>query len=265
MKKQRKPAPPRSPYAQLVQQRQTEIPKLVSALLATAKAGDREAQQAVQMLNAAAMNATLELTAGMNVEAILHLLALLRETLADFEEQWRSQPRFYQIWAGINDAWPCLLPRRTAEREALMKFVGDKLRLGMDYPLNLSGKSFDPDAVGTKVALYLYQLLDGWHLIPKSEQRDRLGKIRTGLPPLSRQPSAVSQPGKIKSVAQEWWEAAEPLFLELYGEDFENHRDFRGFKGHASFKGLKGTRGQIRSTIKASIAQGFFSIAPKAS
>jgi len=278
--RRRRAASPKRPsaYTRLIQQRQTEIPRLIAALLASAQAGDRQAQQALQMLADASLRATLELTAGMNVEAILHLLGLFRESLADFEKQWRSQPRFYQTWAGINDAWPCLLPRRIAERKALIKFVidkpnplpppdkWDKLCLGLDYPLNISGrKSFSTETVGVQIALHLYQLLDGCHLMPESEQRDRLGKIRACLPPLSRATSAASRPGKVKSVAQEWWEAAEPLFLELYGEDFENHPEFRIFKGHASFKGLKGTKGQIRSTIKAAIAKGFFSIAPKAS
>jgi hypothetical protein len=280
--RRRRAASPKRPsaYTRLIQQRQTEIPRLTAALLASAQAGDRQAQQALQMLAGASLRATLELTAGMNIEAILHLLGLFRESLADFEEQWRSQPQFYQTWAGINDAWPCLLPCRSAERKALIKFVidkpnplpppdkWDKLCLGLDYPLNISGrKSFSTETVGVQVALHLYQLLDGCHLMPESEQRDRLGKIRACLPPLSRQPfdNVTAKKGKpVKgTVAQAWWEAAEPIFIELYGEDFEQHPTFVRYQRHTRFQNLNPTdrRNEIRSTIKADIAQGFNSIA----
>jgi hypothetical protein len=63
----------------------------------------------------------------------------------------------------------------------------------------------------------------------------------------------------------EWWKLGEPIFIHLYGKDFENHKEFSGYWKSAAFKDDPKARAQIRSLIKKQIKQAFRSIAPKSS
>ena len=63
----------------------------------------------------------------------------------------------------------------------------------------------------------------------------------------------------------EWWKLGEPIFIHLYGKDFENHKEFSGYWKSPAFKDDPKARAQIRSLIKKQIKQAFRSIAPKSS
>ncbi len=63
----------------------------------------------------------------------------------------------------------------------------------------------------------------------------------------------------------EWWKLGEPIFIHLYGKDFENHKEFSGHWKSPAFKHDPKARAQIRSLIKKQIKQAFRSIAPKSS
>jgi len=61
----------------------------------------------------------------------------------------------------------------------------------------------------------------------------------------------------------EWWNLGEPIFIHLYGKDYENHKDFSGYWKNKAFKDDPKARAKIRSAIKKQIKQAFRSIAPK--
>ena len=63
----------------------------------------------------------------------------------------------------------------------------------------------------------------------------------------------------------EWWKLGQPIFIHLYGKDFENHKEFSGYWKSPAFKHDPKARAQIRSLIKKQIKQAFRSIAPKSS
>lgn len=81
---------------------------------------------------------------------------------------------------------------------------------------------------------------------------DQIKKLWT-LQPLSRQNFL------------EWWKLGEPIFIQLYGKDFENRKDFSGYWKNGAFKDDLKARAKIRSAIKKQIKQAFRSIAPKSS
>jgi hypothetical protein len=63
----------------------------------------------------------------------------------------------------------------------------------------------------------------------------------------------------------EWWNLGKPIFIHLYGKDFENHKDFSGYWKNKAFRDDPKARAKIRSAIKKQIKQAFRSIAPKSS
>jgi len=63
----------------------------------------------------------------------------------------------------------------------------------------------------------------------------------------------------------EWWKLGEPAFINRYGKDYENHKEFSGYWKNKAFKDDPKARAKIRSAIKKQIKQAFRSIAPKIS
>ena len=61
----------------------------------------------------------------------------------------------------------------------------------------------------------------------------------------------------------EWWKLGEPIFIHLYGKEFENRKEFSGYWKNSVYQGQSKARALIRRDIKKRIQQAFRSIAPK--
>lgn len=61
----------------------------------------------------------------------------------------------------------------------------------------------------------------------------------------------------------EWWKLGEPIFIHLYGKNFENHKEFSGYWKNSVYRCQSNARALIRRDIKKRIQQAFRSIAPK--
>ena len=71
-----------------------------------------------------------------------------------------------------------------------------------------------------------------------------------------------------RDVLAKWWKVIEPLFVKLYGNDFENRPEFKSYwhPNHPAYRDLKDDdkkRSAIRRDIKKKIKQGLQSIAAK--
>src|ERR1035437_4087270 len=175
-----------SAVQKLIEHRETEIPRLCGILRSGVLANDEDCRQTLLLLTECCLNEQIELLRNIDVRFISTLLTLLARVLDGFESEWRKQPRLYRTWARNNDRWPCMVSARKLDREPTIKYIFETLELGTDHPLNLSGK-YDLRAVGTKVAMQLFELIDNCASEQDDERRKELGYIRGCLPPLSRE------------------------------------------------------------------------------
>ena len=184
---------------------------------------------------------------------------------------------------GDTEAARYLLGRLSASVERFQKFCADNLKIakaivspGESWPLLHTGlevrKGYltvpenhllrtikvvkahripDPEkTVTTKIAFWLYGAIEFSRRCSPHDDESKTVQAFRQLPPLS--PSTV----------QKWWKAASPYFVEQWGEDFQENKDFETWS-HASYAGMKrreaGSR--KRADIKRRIKQGFESIA----
>jgi hypothetical protein len=165
--------------------------------------------------------------------------------------------------------WPGVLSVDHDQLEANKKMI-TLLRLGENAPLNFKKKQWTRKTAEVRVALNLlehrqYLLRRNERIDPYDPEDGRYfyddSKFKR-LGPLTRANYAV------------WWKKFAPMFLGLYGKDFENREDFSGYwNGNAYKDDVPGKPGQkcfvrnaralIRRDIKKRIQQAFRSIAPK--
>ena len=155
-------------------------------------------------------------------------------------------------------SWPGLLSVDRDQQVANREIIA-LLGLGENAPLNYKQKQWTRKTAEVRVALNLlghrqyllrlnktidpYDAEDGRYFYDDSKFK-RLG-------PLTRANHAV------------WWKKFEPMFLGLYGKDFENHQEFSGYWNNSVYRGQSKARALIRRDIKKRIQQAFRSIAPK--
>ena len=154
--------------------------------------------------------------------------------------------------------WPGLLSVDHDQLEANKNIIS-LLRLGENAPLNFKKKQWTRKTAEVRVALNLLNhrqyLLQRNRTIDPYDREDgeffyddakfkRLG-------PLTRKNYTV------------WWKRFEPMFLGLYGKDFENHKEFAGYWKNSVYRDQSNARSLIRRDIKKRIQQAFRSIAPK--
>jgi hypothetical protein len=157
-----------------------------------------------------------------------------------------------------SSAWPGVLSVDHDQLEANKKIIA-LLRLGENAPLNFKKKQWTRKTAEVRVALNLlehrqYLLHRNERIDPYDPEDGRYwyndSKFRR-LGPLTRANYAV------------WWKKFEPMFLGLYGKDFENHKEFSGYWKNSVYRGQTKARALIRRDIKKRIQQAFRSIAPK--
>ncbi len=154
--------------------------------------------------------------------------------------------------------WPGVLSVDHDQLEANKKIIA-LLRLGENAPLNFKKKQWTRKTAEVRVALNLlehrqYLLRRNERIDPYDPEDGRYfyddSKFKR-LGPLTRANYAV------------WWKKFEPMFLGLYGKDFENHKEFSGYWKNSVYRGQSKARALIRRDIKKRIQQAFRSIAPK--
>jgi|GEM_PF-2480569 len=203
------------------------------------------------------------------VHALVRGICLFSDGIPFKVQQSGYRHPVFRKLAEKTSSWPGVLSVDHDQLEANKKIIA-LLRLGENAPLNFKQKQWTRKTVEVRVALNLlehreyllgrnkiidpYDPEDGRYFYDDSKFK-RLG-------PLTRANYAV------------WWKKFEPMFLGLYGKDFENHKDFSGYWcGDAYKEDVPGKPGQtclvrnaralIRRDIKKRIQQAFRSIAPK--
>jgi hypothetical protein len=232
-----------------------------------------------------------------NVKAAKAIHGHLTYNLGKFGALCRQHPKIFEPIARETTKWPGLLSCEnhfTEQNAALVQ----SLHLGQNSGLNYSGKQWSRDTVETGIALKLYGRLqvyrDDWRL--QMEQPERMKAFweqmnkRMGRPagyrPSMEKPAPLTPEQKEKARLDReafelaknlkplnrqnykaWFKAAEPAFIALYGNDFENRKCFSPYwhPNQAAYRDASDNarRAQIRRDIKAKIKQGFHSIAPK--
>jgi hypothetical protein len=173
------------------------------------------------------------------------------------QESGFTHPVFRKL-AKKEFSWPGFLSVDRDQQAANQEIIA-LLGLGENAPLNYKQKQWTRKTVEVRVALNLlehrqyllrlnkridpYDPEDGRYFYDDSQFK-RLG-------PLTRTNYAV------------WWKKFEPMFLGLYGKDFENHKEFSGYWKNSVYQGQTNASALIRRDIKKRIQQAFRSIAPK--
>lgn len=164
----------------------------------------------------------------------------------------------FQELAKKSSIWPGLLSIDHDQLEENKRIVA-LLRLGENATLNFKKRQWTRKTPEVRVALELLEhrkyLLRRNEMIDPNDPEDGRNVYDDSkfkrLGPLTRANYAV------------WWKKLEPMFLGLYGKDFENHKEFSGYWKNAVYQGQTNARALIRRDIKKRIQQAFRSIAPK--
>jgi hypothetical protein len=176
--------------------------------------------------------------------------------------------------------WPGLLSHDTDMVKGNKELVRE-LGLANDVGVNFTEKSKRMWTRGTPevvVALRLRNIVEEYRTQFQFKQmtKTHLGYGQATSPfiagweqshPWWRQTKKLAQ--KLPSLDRKnyaaWFKAAEPVFIGLYGKDFENHEHFAHIRRNAeqmSVKEKKKQRGLVRREIRKRIRQAFKSIAP---
>lgn len=193
------------------------------------------------------------------VHALLRGIQLFSDGIPfKFQQPGYTFPVFRKL-AEKSSVWPGVL---SVDHDQLVanKNIIALLRLGENAPLNFKKKQWTRKTVEVRVALNLlnhrqYLLRRNETIDPYDREDGQLfyndAKFKR-LGPLTRANYAV------------WWKKFEQMFLDLYGKDFENHKEFSGYWKNSVYRGQPKARALIRRDIKKRIQQAFRSIAPKA-
>ncbi len=155
--------------------------------------------------------------------------------------------------------WPGLLSV-DRDQQTLNQKIISSLRLGEDAELNYKQKQWSRKTVEVRVALRLLDhrknrlrhnemCFGGFIAFPTNQWNTEFEKLG----PLTRLNYKL------------WWKAFDPMFLNLYGDNFENHEVFKGYWKNSIYQNQPKARALIRRDIKKRIQQAFRSIAPKIS
>jgi hypothetical protein len=192
-----------------------------------------------------------------DIDAAKMLLGCLSHNVGELEKFCSSKSRIAKRIVVIGEPWPLL--------HTGLKPKDGALTISPDHFLRKLGvvrgtRRYNIESKGTKIAITLYEQMEFYrHTVRQTfwdESEKHLEKIYDHirkLKPLS--PSNYSV----------WWKAAEPLFLWQWGDEFQDHRDFKRWND-AAYKGKLGEmphspRGRKRRDIKRAVKQGFMSLA----
>jgi hypothetical protein len=234
-----------------------------------------------------------EVTDKQNQDAAERLYYLALLSVRNLLVACEARPELFRPIAKYQFEWPTVIGWG-ADFERANRALMDTLNLGEAAPLNTArqgSKSFSLENPATSIAYKLWSAVE-YHRRDALDEREvlngdpvcslispclpRFGDARKlGLTDEQIKKLWTLQPLSRQNYL-EWWELGEPIFIHLYGKDFENHKEFSGYwNGDAYKEGVSGKPGQkclvqnaralIRRDIKKQIKQAFRSIAPKSS
>lgn len=178
----------------------------------------------------------------------------------DFLSVCNASPSRFRALARSRECWPMMHNAHAEDRKAADRDLAS-LDLGAQSELNFHGKTFSKKTPANQIVLKLYRIISGMRGDDGLSRQVRLTLERfaafddwiaaylkweqetpTSLPPLER------------DTAAEWHRKTWPLFLFLFGEEFDLHPRFNTWA-----KGKE--RCHRRDAIKRAIKQAWHSIA----
>jgi hypothetical protein len=266
---------------------------LVIALESGFQAGNTKCLDYLDMLTCFGLDNLMRLAEQGSQDAATLLSERLTHVAERFLLTCNSRPELFRPAARKRTVWPGVL---SCERHYARwcNEVRKRVQLGKGTGLNYAGKL--AVSVESKIARSLFERIEAERKVPSwvgempPEMRQNYEKNEAAigkklpdlvfdkrflflltnddhfvlrawsksLPILSREPDVLAK----------WWEVMEPLFVKLYGEDFENLPEFKPYwhPNHPAYRDLKNDdkrRSAIRRDIKRKIKQGLQSIAAK--
>jgi hypothetical protein len=233
----------------------------------------------------------LQLTKKFDREAARYLLSLLTNNVERFLNLCSKNPKLAHEIQFPGEPWPLLHTQLKVNEERYLTVPNSHVlrKLGIIR----KGRTFSEEAVGTRVAIQLYCEMDFYRrILPQKVDRGQLlhplliepgtdGKCKVTPKPnekvsaawtldsLARDAIHAEQIRRIRALKTlsrrnyvDWWKAAEPLFLERWGHEFQGHPDFKGW-GAARYLSLKPNEAKSakRRDIKNAVKRGFKSLA----
>jgi hypothetical protein len=216
------------------------------------------------------------------------LTQCLISILAIFLKTCDKKPELFYAAAEKRSIWPAVevLDRSTKalHRHYDPDSIRKRVHLGERTGLKYEGK-WAGGAVGSRVARILFTIIDG--------HRRTAPQVTKKLPELVFEESFWETAGKLtsaesalldahcgrlpvlnrnKKVLAEWWSVMNPLFVKLFGSDFENRKEFAHYWAGVEKLGLEKPlkyakdyqqRNEVRRRISKDVQQGLKSIAAK--
>jgi hypothetical protein len=273
-----------------------DVPRIASSLVIALKSGFQAGNSRCLIYLDTLTCFGLDSLMGLAEHGSPDAASLLSKRLSHIAERFlltcNRKPELFHSAARKRTTWPGLL---SCERHYLKwcNEVRERIQLGRNTGLNYAGKL--ASSVESKIARSLFERIEAERKVPSwveempPEMRKRYEKneanhqtklpklvfdkrfsfllnddddfvLRAGsksLPDLSRE----------QDVLAKWWKVMDPLFVKIYGKDFENRREFKSYRhsNHPTYRDLKGDekRSAIRRDIKSKLKQGLRSIAAK--
>jgi hypothetical protein len=195
-------------------------------------------------------------------EAARYLLSLLTNNVERFLNLCSKNRKFAHEIRFPGEPWPLLHTQLKVNEEGYITVPSNHVlrKLGIIR----KGRTFSEEAVATRVALQLYREMDfyrciapqygdGWRYTARDAiHADQIKRIRA-LKPLHPRNFV------------DWWKAAEPLFLQRWGAEFQDYGVFKNWHSAAyedkRLRQNETARSAKRRDIKKVVKQGFKSLA----
>jgi hypothetical protein len=181
-------------------------------------------------------------------------LGCLIDNIEQFKKFCVAKRKVAKLMVVLDEPWPLLHTDLKVRKGYLTLPADHSLRkLGIVR----KGRSYNEETTETRVALTLYRQMEFYRkLLPLtvwSKDEAKMHECYNVIRRLKR-----LSPRNYKK----WWKAAEPLFDEQWGKQFQDHSDFCDWNAKA-YKDLKPhvTRSAKRRDIKKAIKQAFKSLA----
>lgn len=195
-------------------------------------------------------------------EAARYLLSVLTDNVEFFLNLCSKNPKLAREIRFPGAPWPMLHTQLEVNREGYLTVPGNHVlrKLGIIR----KGRTFSEEALGTRVAKQLYREMDFYRGIAPQNAN---GYIYT-----ARDATHAEQIKRIRGLKPldssnyvDWWKAAEPLFLQRWGGEFQDHAVFKNWNSAAYEVGRlrphETARSAKRRDIKRALKQGFKSLA----
>ena len=194
-------------------------------------------------------------------EAARYLLSVLTDNVEFFLNLCSENPKLAREIRFPGAPWPLLHTQLEVNQQGYLTVPRNHVlrKIGVLR----AGRTLSEGAVVTRVALKLYCEMEFYRQIgPQQLDSAILGS-------LARDATHAEQIKRIRSLQPlcllnyaDWWKAAEPLFLYWWGEEFQDHADFRNWHAEHYEKQTEGkTRGIKRRDIRKAMQSGFKGLA----